>query len=113
MKPGTRFPAMSSCLFAETDAEEPERFGLAAQLPLSHVPDLELIRQPTLTQQRLRHQHATLERAALRLDPCRDVHGVAAVDDVLFDVANLGRDDGTAVEAGLELGHETVSSEVA
>src|SRR5215831_4625289 len=63
-------------------------------------------------QQGLRYQHATLQGPALRLDARRDVHGVAAVNDVLLDVADLSRDDGTAVEARLELGHDAVSGTV-
>src|SRR5215813_1436354 len=63
-------------------------------------------------QQGLRYQHATIEGPALRLDARRDVHGVAAVNDVLLDVADLSGDDGTAVEARLELGHDAVSGTV-
>src|SRR5262249_62222164 len=52
------------------------------------------------------------QRTALRLDPGGDVHGVAAVDDVLLDVADLRRDHGAAVETGLEFGHDAVAGQV-
>jgi len=37
---------------------------------------------------------------------------VAAVDDVLLDIADLRGDDGTAVEASFELGDDPVPGEV-
>src|SRR5439155_24995253 len=57
--------------------------------------------------------HATLRRATLRLYPGRGVDRVAAVDDVLLDVADLCGHDGSAVEAGLELGYDSIPREIA
>src|SRR5262249_56473582 len=45
-------------------------------------------------------------------DAGRGTRGIAAVDDVLLDVADLGGDEGAAVEAGLELGDDSVPGDV-
>src|SRR3989454_2256866 len=103
---------LSGRLTAGPQAEEPERLALAAELAVAHVLDLELRRHRAPAQERLRHQHPPLERPTLRLHAGGGVDRVAAVDDVLLDVADLRGDDGAAVQAGLEAGDDPVAGEI-
>jgi len=101
-------PNHGAGLHAGPDTVETEWLDLAAQLPLPHVFEFELLGHLTRPQQGLRHQHTTLQRAALRLDPSGRVDSVTAVDDILLDIADLRGNDRTAVEASLEFGDDPI-----
>src|SRR5206468_5186326 len=93
-------------------AEEPERLARAAELAVAHALAPGLRGHGAPAKERLRHQHPPLERPTLRLHAGGGVDRVAAVDDVLLDVADLRGDDGAAVQAGLEAGDDPVAGEI-
>src|SRR5262245_42473819 len=95
-----------------SQAVDADRLGLAAELTRAHVLDLELGGYPAPAHQVFRDQHPTLERAALGLDAGRRVDRVAAVHDVLLDIADLGGDDRPSVETGFERGDDSIARQV-
>jgi hypothetical protein len=59
-----------------------------------------------------RNQNLPVQRPTLGFDPGCGIHGVPAVNDIFFDIADLGGNHRAAVEAGFELGDNPIPCQI-